>query len=716
MTQIPDPPPENGKSPNEDRVMLDEHVQFWESTFSTGKNWMAPKHKLWRRLIQQYKLEFSIPGLNKSRVQKVSQFYPLTRMILTSVVHQNPKVLFRVENNNLQMASEILERVGTDALDLMEVKPEVQQMLFDSLYCYRGWLKAGINPPGDDDIVPPYTANDSMQNGMVYWMRVNPFNIYPDPMTPPHKVGHGRFIWEEMLVPHEWVMKDARFRFKEEIKPLNEEDTENAILEETQAKPFASTEEEEAWKSSRLDGKYVRLREVHDRQHRRRYTFANGVRQPIEDIMHPFLAGKVTMEQDPITGEQKISGSSFEPTGGYLVKNGFPYSSLALDMSHDELYGLPMMAYAEDTQKGIIESLSRRKSLLNRATRIILGRRGERKENPDIDKDITQGKDMVIAWVDDVNNSFNELQQGNPPPDQLGIESDLRQYQEQVLNVSSIAAGGGPKLTATQASLQASFGQLNRDWMQQKVGDVYEEVVADTLRIMADARYTPKNFLVNVAKSEQDPVFQAVTGDMLKARYKIHIETGSMKPMFEELEKEDALALFNYLISLPEIPRPEAIKYLLRAFRVPNPEKLIGDSSRWDAMRTAETENELMILWALTGQPQSAPVQPKDDHQGHMPMHQKIQQNSQRFLQLPPELQSVVMQVVQMHTQEHMQYLQEAAAGGGGGGPPNDGTISSTGDVGGGNGIEQATSKIDSAVRSSAQVISQPKNIDRNQN
>ena len=720
MTQIAPtnggPKPRRPKSPNEDRVMPDEHVVFWESTFKTGEKWMEPKQKLWRRLIQQYKLEFNISSLKKDKVQRISQFYPLSRMILTSVAFQNPKIFMRVEDNNIAFATEILERVANDALELMDVKPEVQQMLFDSLFCYRGWLKAGINPPGDNDIVPPYVANDAMQNGMVFWQRVSPFNIYPDPMTPPHKVGHGRFIWEKMLVPHEWVMKDPRFRFKEDIKPLAEEDAEHAILEEMDGKQFSTTNEEEAWKSSRMDGKFVMLREVHDRMHRRRYTFANGVKQPVEDIVHPFLAGSVDIEADPFTGEEKMVEGTFKPTGGYLVKNGFNYTSLALDMSHDELYGLPMMAYAEDTQKGIIESISRRKSLLARGTRLVLGRRAERKENPDIDKDITRGDDMVIAWVDDVHNSFSELQQGNPPPDQLGIESDLRQYQEQVLNVSQVASGGGPRVTATQASLQASFGQLNREWMQDRVASVYEEITTDTLRIMGDRRYTPQEFIVNVAESDQDPVFEAVTADMMKMRFKIHVEAGSMKPMFEELEKEDALALFNYLIALPEVPRPEAIKHLLRAFRVPNPEKLIGQSARWDAMRTAETENELMILWAMTGQPQPAPVQPQDDHQGHMPMHQKIQQNSQKFLQLPPELQQVILQQVQVHTQQHHQMMQEKAAGGGGGGGQKQasGQISSMGDQG--NPVQSAVSKIDSAVRSSAQSISQPNAINRAQN
>jgi len=52
----------NGKAPNEDRIMPEEHVKFWENTFATGEKWMEPKHKLWRRLIQQYKLDSRLKG------------------------------------------------------------------------------------------------------------------------------------------------------------------------------------------------------------------------------------------------------------------------------------------------------------------------------------------------------------------------------------------------------------------------------------------------------------------------------------------------------------------------------------------------------------------------------------------------------------------------------------------------------------------------------
>ena len=700
--------------------MREQHVQFWQKTFKTCEQYMAPKHELWRRLIGLYKLEFRIAGMKKSRVQKVSRFYPLTRLIITSTAFNYPKVFMRVDDNNRQLNAEILERVANEAIAMMDVKPHVQQAIFDSLYCYMGIMKCGVNPVGDSDLMPPYVANDAMQNGMVCWQRVSPFNFFPDPLTPPHDFGQARFVWEKMVVPYEFVMKDRRFdqNLVNRIEPMGEKDAENEILEEMQQRNFGSEEEESAFRDAKAQGKYVILREVHDRIHKRQYTFADGIPQPLEDRPHPFLAGESGMAVDPITGEQRLNGE-FTPTGGYLVRNGFNYATLAFDLSHDEMYGLPMMAYAEDTQKGIVESLSRRTGLLKRGTRIILGRKDEQKENPQLGEDIEDGKDLSLVWVQDVHNSFAELQQGNPPPDQLGIEADFRNYEEQILNVSQLQAGGGPRRTATEASLMASFGQLNREWMQSKVADLYTNIVHNTLRIMSDVRYTPENFLINVAESETDPVFEAVQADMMSMNFKVQVEAGSMKPLFEQLEREDTLALFNYLIQMPEIPRMESIKMLLRAFKVPNVDRFIGQSVRWDAMRAAETENELMVMYAMTGQAKPATAQPQDDHQAHLQTHQQLEQGSALFLQLPPQLQQVVGQMRATHMQQHQQFLQEKAGGGRAAPPPGGGggRVSPISDEGGAtNTISRATGGVESAVRSAAQNISQDIVSDRNQN
>jgi hypothetical protein len=392
-----------------------------------------------------------------------------------------------------------------------------------------------------------------------------------------------------------------------------------------------------------------------------------------------------------------------------------------------------MMAYAEDTQKLIVESVSRRRALLKQNTRKILGQKNEMAENPDIGDQIARGDEDTIAWVSDVNNSFAEMPTNNVQQDQLGLESDARQYEEQVLQVSQLALGGGPAKTATEASLIASFGQLNREWMQDKVAEVYKATAHNFMRILADRRYTPINFLVNTAETEDEPIFEAVRTDMFKARWKITVEAGSMKPLFEELEREDALALFQFLIRLPEIPRPEAIKHLLRAFRVPNMEKFIGQSSTIDAQRAANYENQLMMAG------QKVEVMPIENHRAHSPIHKglvespesPLVQGMQQLQQLGPamqpeqaqQLQQLVktVQVVQQHLADHQEAFQQiiqGPGGGGGGGGAGSARIKNMSDQAAGS-PESAVSgakEIDSAVRSKAQRISQPHNLNRQQN
>jgi hypothetical protein len=695
--------------------MKPDHIQFWKKTFNSCEQFMAPKHKLWRRLIKQYKMEYQIHGMKKARVPKISRFYPLTRMILTSTMFNTPKVLMRVEQEADELTTEILQRVGNQTLELTKSKQEVQQAGFDALYCYYGWLKYGVNPKKDEDVIAPYVANDTLQNGMVFVQRVSPFNVYPDPQCAPHDISHARFIWEKMLVPLEFVKKDKRYKqsLVSKLKPISKEEVDEGMLENAQEGAFDGDESEAAWRDSQMEGNYVLLREVHDRTHKQLYTFAQGIDEPIEERPHPFLAGILEERPDPLTGEQKLTGE-FTPTGGYLVEGGFPYGALTFDLSHDELYGIPMMGYAEDSQKGIVESLARRRGLLKRGTRVILGNKAERQENINLGEDIEEGKDLSIAWVNDVHNAFSELQQGNPPPDQMGYESDMRQYEEQTLSVSQLQAGGGPRRTATEASLMASFGQLNREWMQSKVGDLYEQMVTNFLRIMSDRRYTPENFLINVARDENEPIFEAVQADLMGVRFKVHIEVGSMKPMFEELEKEDALALGNYMLQFPEIPRAESIKHVLKTFRVPNIERFIGSTVRFDAMRAAMSENQLIIFSVQAGQPTPIKAHPQDDHQGHMQAHDMQQFSQFQGFQVLSDIQKQqAAQLNQAHMQEHQQMLQQAAAAPG----AKTGNINSTGSRAASGSPEGIVGKVDSAVRSNAQVMSQPTVLaDRGQN
>ena len=241
------------------------------------------------------------------------------------------------------------------------------------------------------------------------------------------------------------------------------------------------------------------------------------------------------MVTDPLTGENLLSGD-FEPTGGYLCDSGFPYFALRFDLEADTFWPLPPLAYVEDTQNLQVESISRRADSLKRFQGIVLGSRREREANTNLADTLENASDGEIVWVDDVQTSFRELPFGSLPQDQLGLDADARFIEEQSLQVSQMAMGGGPKRTATEASLIASYGQLNREWMQQSVADAYSWIVRSAFRMMADERYHPEEFVLNVAEEGQEPVYEAIMSDVFRADFKVSVEAGSKAPLVEQLE------------------------------------------------------------------------------------------------------------------------------------------------------------------------------------
>lgn len=676
--------------------MKQEEQQRWKRDLELARRFMAPKHKIWRRLLKYYRMEYEQLGIDN--IVRFSRFYPLTRQLLASISFRYPHILASVEKPTIAQHAEIIAETANAANKVMEVKPEVQQALFDALYCFLGWIKFDYNPPGNEDIIAPYVTADSMQNDMVSVRRVSPFNMYVDPLTPPHKMSEARWIAEDMLVPLEFAKKDKRFaEFKHRLKPLTHDESDD-LLDNMQGDMVEDTDG--LLQEAKTNGEMLLLTEVHDRIHGKRNTFAKGIDEPIEEIDHPFLEMDPITIPDPVTGEPLMTGEMV-PTGAWLVKGGFPYHSIRFDMTDglDGLYGLPMMGYVEDEQKIQLESVTRRADLLKRYPRLLLGQKSEKDENEVMAGQIEDAKDGTILWVNDVNNAFREMQMGNVPQDQLGIERTAREEEEQVLQVGGVALAGGSKMTATQSSLVASFGQLNREWLQDAVSNTYEAIAINTLRIMSDRRYLPEELITSISEGDES-YMQVITSDILKVPFKIHIEANSMRPLFEQLEREDTLALVNTLANRPEVNQMELVKMVLRTFRVSNPDKLIGQTERATATRKAQLENQFMA-----GRLQDPGVLPTDDHQTEMQAHQQwqadpaITQLLQQMAQSNPQAFQQFQQVMQAHMQGHAQAQQQKMSGGGGGGSAK--TVPSISD------INSQASNITSTVRSNAQKVGQ---------
>jgi len=121
-------------------------IDFWQGSIENGRKYMRDRHKLWRRLLKTYDLDFDVPGLGDDKIVKISRMYPLARQIIASVSFNYPHVYFKVDEPQREFASEILERVANAALEQMDAKSDVQQCIFDALFCSVGGSSLAITP------------------------------------------------------------------------------------------------------------------------------------------------------------------------------------------------------------------------------------------------------------------------------------------------------------------------------------------------------------------------------------------------------------------------------------------------------------------------------------------------------------------------------------------------------------------------------------------
>lgn len=627
--------------------MKQDEMAYWRNTIKNCEKFYRPKHKKWKSLIDKYNLEIEVPGLNKEFVVKISRFFPLVRKLIASIAFNYPKVYMQVDEEQFENSSDTLERFANEALSTMNVKPEIHQAIFDALFCFRSFIKIGYNTANTVEAQAPYIFNDALEEDFTFVRRVSPFNIMVDPLVPPNDFSSAMYLIEKMLVPIEFVKKDERFnKHKRQFVPIDSKSSDSAlddILVDFENGAADTSEEEDAIKEAKRLQKMVMLFEVHDRVKRRRYVFANDIEEPIEDIEHPFLSKAAVTQPDPFDPSVQLMTGQFEQAEGWLTTEGFPYFSMSFDLS-DKFYGLPMMEYVADPQQLIIESISRRVDLLKKHARITLANKQEQVANSNIPDDLSTLKDGAVLWVQDPMNAMREMSWGTPPQDQLQLERDALGYEGQIMSVEARNSN-----TATEASINASEAQLNREWMQVAVVDAYRWITDNALSIMSNQRYTPNNFQINISSEGEQIQMAALQNFWLQGRRRIDIEAGTMLPLIEQLERDDTLALFDRMIQLPEVDRNEAVKMMIKAFRKIDPAQLLKKDLNADATTAAQLE--LQILFTTQQMP---PAVAEQDHNSHLEMHQsqlgQMQQSVQQG-QVAPQMFAALQQHIQGHTQ-----------------------------------------------------------------
>jgi len=656
-------------------------VTFWRREMEVLDDLYKQRMKQWQNLVDLHNLEFDqqIRDLDVSEMIRVPVFYTVCRQLIAAIAFNYPKLFVTVEDDEGEgfPISDILERASSAFLRLANVKPHVHQAIFDALPCGIGWLRVDYNPPGDD-LIPPYVANDSMAEDLVCVSRVPPGFVHVDPQCPPHMIGHARYIRERMWVPLKQLKDDDNISHRREIKATSVNDKDDLVFGEPQ-RERSETDEQKAVRESVDNGDFVLVDRIHDRMNRRQIMFADGVEEPIQDIEHPFakmhfdqrvdILGAPMFAEDGETPVLDLENG--QPAAGWLVEHGLPFIPLKFDMSVNSYYPVPQLELIKDLQGAIVESMSRQSAMLKRSARQALVRESEAQANPELVDRLRKGNDGEFHVVQDPDSAMREIGWGSVPGEQYALQDRAQQLVDMVTQVNDLSQGGAEDArTATEAGLIAAAASINREWMESAVATAYETVVRNAFQIMGDPRYTPEDFTVNVAPDGAQRLTRALqTADFLW-NYRINVQAGSTRPLFEQLQRSQAVDFYDRARNSPNFDAMELDKFLASAYEIADPEKLLVDDMNEEANRAVQLEHDFMFTRL-----QDPGVFEGQDHQAHMQGHQMYQELPQ-YQQLlvsaqardlagnylnPQAVQQVQLidQLVQGHIQGHQQALQQ---------------------------------------------------------
>ena len=605
--------------------MNKQQLIYWKSEREMLDRLYRDRMREWQRLTDLYDLKFDdrIRDLEPQDIVRISRFYPVVRQIISTIAFRYPKQFFIIEDEGGEEVAQILERASSAFMNLANVKDHVHQAIFDALFTGVGWLRLDYNPPGDD-MIAPYVTNDDMADDMVSVSRVPPGFVHVDPTAAPHRLGTARYIRERMWVPLKFLKDDPEIQHKRQLKRSSVGDEDELAFGEVMGSQGGDSEELQALKESVDNGEFVLVDRIHDRINRKLIMFADNVEEPILERDHPFIKmsfpqmvnsiGQLIFEEDE-TGqltEPVLDIDAGMPAQGFLTENGFPFVPVKFDMSASSYYPLPQMAYLEDIQNGIIEQVSRRSDLLKRTARQGVVSESEVLANPDLLERLRRGRDGEFQIMQDINN-IKEFNFASVPADLYRHEQSLLAYEDQIAAVQPPTAGESD--TATEAAVVAAAAQLNGNWMEAKVAQAYELVVRNAFQVMADPRYTPETFALNVAPEGEGMMVRALRNSDFLWNFRIYTRVGSTQPLFEQLEQDRFLAFWDRAANRPNFDQMELDKAMAQAFDIIDVEKLMVSDTNVEAQRAAQLENDRFMMGVDTD------VLAEQDHMTHAETH-----------------------------------------------------------------------------------------------
>lgn len=627
---------------------------------------MNARFESWQELYDSYHMKFKLPRLSQDRTIRMSRLYPLVRQLQAGATFRNPYIFVNAKpfveqgERDLRMASRKLEVAANEGLELMKANVTIRQAFFNAQFTGLGVIRLGVVPAdGPPDL--GYGVESTMLRDFMYLSCRESFNFGLDPMTSPEGLWTARYTCERMLQQKRSILKDERYsKFRSRISELS------GVTQGSSLNTYLPLEDErEALRKSLENGKFMEVWEIQDNAEQKVYHFIDGIDEPIYEDDHPFMEMISVEAKDPVTGVSRILDYIAPPNGDRrsILPDGVSYILLRVD-TDSGFFPTPPLSRVVDLEKIVVESQSRRLDLMRRYTRNLIVERREIEANSKLPEEFENLEDGDFLVLDD-KNSIGDLKWDAIPDDQLALERDAIGYEEQSLHISDMSAGDAR--TATASSLMGAQTSLNRDWIQDRVGEVYKTIVSSMFRIFRDPRFTPENFLANLQPDDVEGSYQVLTQDDFLFEYSVSIDTASMQPMIEQMARDDVILLYDRLKQSPNVDLLELDKMLIKSSRIRNTERVLKGRAQADAERLAQIEN--MVYLVRGADPGYADGMQDAVHiQTHDP---SVISKLPEFQQLQPAMQQQVLQIVQKHIEGHQQRMQTAMSGGGGGSQPN---------------------------------------------
>ena len=648
----------------------------WGSIIKMLEADMKPRAKEWSELKERLGVKFQVRGTPRGRRMRmvyISRFYKILREVIATTVYQYPHLFFKAEHDpadplagdDMAKTTEIIEDLGNDALQLMRTQAKMRQAVFDARFCYRGYLKLGLMPP-EGSLQPSYIASDAIPPNFPYVSRIPAEFMLVDPLCPPEDFDAAGYVVEKMRVSVDDLIAD-KVRFNDDrvmirLKGLQTQEGGGggltSMLTPEDDRTHTDREKEtleEAHKIANTRWMY----EVHSRIDKARYTFLDGIKEPIEAIDHPMVitttesfpsapdpfTGEILLQRPPEEANPEVGGAAGLASGKrFVVDSGYQYHSIVLDTS-ENFYGTSIMEYENPIQDALIRSVSTRMEILEKFKVIAKMAKKEYDQNANLKKNLKDLDHGEIISLEDPN-SLQGHDWGQLPSDQIRVERDLLAYEEDMIRASSSSDSN----TATEAAINATAGQQNAALNQQPIADAYIWIGRNALNILADPILgRGVNYDEMTTKFGQDSIRAALEAWRQRGKVNVNVAAGSMNVLYEQLHRDRTERMVAALRESPNIDHLELDRYILRASGETAPDKVLKSDANVDAAKSAELENALILMQVV-----DPGVTPGEDHSTHIRLQNpdSISQYPQ-FQDQAPERQQLIMQIAEKHEAAH---------------------------------------------------------------